>query len=153
MLYFQTLEITSPMRAGSSLSWLRYRWFGDDDDPAHMLMLMMMMMMTYMTVTTPSTTFPGCWETATWVVMNKPVYLSRSDSSSSEMSYSRFIHNHFQARVGHVLPVEARQQTNGKSPTRQQFTTQVKIYALFICHFLFIFFKWFYSFPSFWPRW
>jgi len=26
-----------------------------------------------------STTFPGCWETATWVVMNKPVYLSRQE--------------------------------------------------------------------------
>merc|ERR1719394_887512 len=26
-----------------------------------------------------STTFPGCWETATWVVMNKPVYLSKQE--------------------------------------------------------------------------
>lgn len=26
-----------------------------------------------------STTFPGCWETATWIVMNKPVYLSRQE--------------------------------------------------------------------------
>lgn len=26
-----------------------------------------------------STTFPGCWETTTWIVMNKPVYLSRQE--------------------------------------------------------------------------
>ena len=26
-----------------------------------------------------STTFPGCWETRTWVVMNKPVYVSRHE--------------------------------------------------------------------------
>ena len=26
-----------------------------------------------------STTFPGCWETTTWVVMNKPVYISRQE--------------------------------------------------------------------------
>ena len=25
-----------------------------------------------------STTYPGCWETVTWVVMNKPIYVSRS---------------------------------------------------------------------------
>ena len=23
-----------------------------------------------------STTYPGCWETVTWVIMNKPIYLS-----------------------------------------------------------------------------
>jgi len=26
-----------------------------------------------------STTFPGCWETTTWVVMNKPVYISKQE--------------------------------------------------------------------------
>jgi len=26
-----------------------------------------------------STTFPGCWETTTWIVMNKPVYISRKE--------------------------------------------------------------------------
>ena len=26
-----------------------------------------------------STTYPGCWETVTWVVMNKPLYLSRQE--------------------------------------------------------------------------
>jgi len=26
-----------------------------------------------------STTFPGCWETTTWVVMNKPVYISKRE--------------------------------------------------------------------------
>ena len=26
-----------------------------------------------------STTYPGCWETVTWIVMNKPVYLSRQE--------------------------------------------------------------------------
>ena len=24
-----------------------------------------------------STTYPGCWETVTWIVMNKPIYISR----------------------------------------------------------------------------
>lgn len=24
-----------------------------------------------------STTHPGCWETVTWVILNKPVYISR----------------------------------------------------------------------------
>ena len=26
-----------------------------------------------------SATYPGCWESVTWIVMNKPVYLSRSE--------------------------------------------------------------------------
>ena len=26
-----------------------------------------------------STTFPGCWETTTWIVMNRPVYISRQE--------------------------------------------------------------------------
>ena len=24
-----------------------------------------------------STTYPGCWETVTWIIMNKPIYLTR----------------------------------------------------------------------------
>ena len=26
-----------------------------------------------------STTYPGCWETVTWIVLNKPIYLSRQE--------------------------------------------------------------------------
>ena len=26
-----------------------------------------------------STTYPGCWETVTWIVMNKPIYISRQE--------------------------------------------------------------------------
>ena len=26
-----------------------------------------------------STTFPGCWETVTWVVLNRPVYISSQE--------------------------------------------------------------------------
>lgn len=26
-----------------------------------------------------STTYPGCWETVTWIVMNKPIYISRPE--------------------------------------------------------------------------
>ena len=26
-----------------------------------------------------STTFPGCWESVTWVVMNKPIYVTRTE--------------------------------------------------------------------------
>ena len=26
-----------------------------------------------------STTYPGCWETVTWIMMNKPVYISRQE--------------------------------------------------------------------------
>ena len=26
-----------------------------------------------------STTYPGCWETVTWIVMNKPLYVSRQE--------------------------------------------------------------------------
>ena len=26
-----------------------------------------------------STTYPGCWETVTWIVMNKPIYLTRKE--------------------------------------------------------------------------
>ena len=26
-----------------------------------------------------STTYPGCWETVTWAVMNKPLYLSKQE--------------------------------------------------------------------------
>ena len=26
-----------------------------------------------------STTYPGCWETVTWLVMNKPLYLSKQE--------------------------------------------------------------------------
>ena len=26
-----------------------------------------------------STTFPGCWETVTWIILNKPIYLSRQE--------------------------------------------------------------------------
>ena len=26
-----------------------------------------------------STTYPGCWETVTWVVMNKPIYVTRQE--------------------------------------------------------------------------
>jgi len=29
-----------------------------------------------------STTFPGCWETTTWIVYNKPVYISKHDLDS-----------------------------------------------------------------------
>ena len=26
-----------------------------------------------------STTYPGCWETVTWIVMNKPIYITRQE--------------------------------------------------------------------------
>ena len=26
-----------------------------------------------------STTYPGCWETVTWIILNKPIYLSREE--------------------------------------------------------------------------
>lgn len=26
-----------------------------------------------------STTFPGCWETTTWIIMNKPIYMSKQE--------------------------------------------------------------------------
>ena len=26
-----------------------------------------------------STTFPGCWESVTWVVMNRPIYVTRAE--------------------------------------------------------------------------
>ena len=26
-----------------------------------------------------STTYPGCWETVTWIVMNKPIYVTRQE--------------------------------------------------------------------------
>jgi len=31
-----------------------------------------------------STTYPGCWETVTWVIMNKPVYISSQEMSQFE---------------------------------------------------------------------
>ena len=39
--------------------------------------LRLIVMTTKVIILLISTTFPGCWETATWVVMNKPVYLSK----------------------------------------------------------------------------
>ena len=29
-----------------------------------------------------STTYPGCWETVTWIVMNKPIYISRPEMNA-----------------------------------------------------------------------
>lgn len=29
-----------------------------------------------------STTYPGCWETVTWIVMNKPIYISRQEMNA-----------------------------------------------------------------------
>ena len=29
-----------------------------------------------------SATYPGCWETVTWIVMNKPIYISRKVRNS-----------------------------------------------------------------------
>ena len=26
-----------------------------------------------------STTYPGCWETVTWIIMNKPIYITRQE--------------------------------------------------------------------------
>ena len=63
------------------------------------------------------------------------------------------IHNHSQARVGYVLPAEARQQTNGKSPPRQQFTAQVKNFLLIIHKFYSYFFIFIFLFSFFWPMW
>jgi hypothetical protein len=41
-----------------------------------------------------STTHPGCWETTTWIVMNKPIYVTRQEASWSQMSLlDVWIHN------------------------------------------------------------
>ena len=32
-----------------------------------------------------STTYPGCWESVTWIVMNKPVYISKQEMEMFHM--------------------------------------------------------------------
>jgi len=34
-----------------------------------------------------STTHPGCWETAVWIVLNKPIYITRREVSVCVCTY------------------------------------------------------------------
>ena len=54
--------------------------FRGQSSPVHGLNLMEIMPSTshYMTYE-GSTTYPGCWETVTWIIMNKPIYLTRQE--------------------------------------------------------------------------
>lgn len=62
------------------MSHLKKVLFRGQSSPVHGFNLKEIMPSTshYMTYE-GSTTYPGCWETVTWIIMNKPIYLTRKE--------------------------------------------------------------------------
>lgn len=53
-----------------------------------------------------STTYPGCWETVTWVIMNKPIYASRSQMRGLQSLLQGDKANPKSPLSGNVRPVQ-----------------------------------------------
>ena len=53
-----------------------------------------------------STTYPGCWETVTWVIMNKPIYVSRGQMRGLRSLLQGDKQNPKTSLSGNVRPIQ-----------------------------------------------